>query len=86
MPLLCSKQSQTLRTLVIGLNGIGVIFKLATLDEVDDVGNINQSIWVQELLFCMRVQSYVLLFSIIFSPVFLPSLNVGPRDHALRIL
>lgn len=86
MPLLCSKQSQTLRTLVIGLNGIGVIFKLATLDEVDDVGNINQPIWVQELLFCMRVQSYVLLFSIIFSPVFLPSLNVGSRDHVLRIL
>ena len=35
-----------LRTLVMGFHGIDVIFKLATLDQLDDVSNLNQSIWV----------------------------------------
>ena len=30
----------------MGLDGIDVIFKLANLDEVDDVSNLNQSVWV----------------------------------------
>ena len=30
----------------MGLDGIDIIFKLATLDELDDVSNINQSIWI----------------------------------------
>ena len=28
------------------LDGIDVILKLATLDELDDVSNLNQSIWI----------------------------------------
>ena len=35
-----------LRTLVMGLNGIDAIFKLVTLHVLDDVSNLNQSIWV----------------------------------------
>ena len=34
------------RTLVMGQDGIGVVFKLATLDELGGVSNLNQSIWV----------------------------------------
>ena len=34
------------RALVMGLDGIGVIFKLSALDELDDVINLNQSIWL----------------------------------------
>ena len=30
----------------MSLDGIDVIFKLANLDEVDDVSNLNQSVWV----------------------------------------
>ena len=29
----------------MGLDGIDVVFKLATLDELDDVSNLNQSFW-----------------------------------------
>ena len=29
----------------MGLDGIDVIFKLETLDELDDVSNLNQSVW-----------------------------------------
>ena len=34
------------RTLVMGLNGMDVIVKLATLDEFDDVNYLNQTIWL----------------------------------------
>ena len=30
----------------MGLDGIDMILKLATLDELDDVSNLKQSIWV----------------------------------------
>ena len=30
----------------MSLDGIDVIFKLANLDEGDDVSNLNQSVWV----------------------------------------
>ena len=30
----------------LGRNGMDVIFKLATLDELDDVSNFNTSIWI----------------------------------------
>ena len=30
----------------LGLNEINIIFKLATLDDVDNVSNLNRSIWV----------------------------------------
>ena len=30
----------------MSLDRIDVIFKLANLDEVDDVSNLNQSVWV----------------------------------------
>ena len=30
----------------LGLNEIDIIFKLATLDDVDNVSNLNRSIWV----------------------------------------
>ena len=30
----------------MGLHGINVIFKLATLGELDDASNLSQSIWV----------------------------------------
>ena len=43
-----SKQFQLLRTvtsLIMGLDQIDVIFRLATLDEIDDINNLNQSIW-----------------------------------------
>ena len=43
--LLYSKQLPALRNLIMGLDEIDVIFKLATLDELDDVSNLKQSIW-----------------------------------------
>ena len=36
---------EQLRTLVMELDGIDVIFKLESLDEPDDVSNHSQSIW-----------------------------------------
>ena len=42
--------SEHLRTLVIGPDRIDVIFKLATLDELDDVSNLNQFIWIWLIL------------------------------------
>ena len=44
-----SKHFQVLRIVrnpSLGMDGIDVIFKLATLDELDDVINLNQSICV----------------------------------------
>ena len=35
-----------LRTLVIGLDGIDVTFKLAAIYQLDDVSSLNQSMWV----------------------------------------
>ena len=35
-----------MRTLVMGLDGMDVMFKLLTLDDLDSVSNLNQSIWV----------------------------------------
>ena len=37
----------------MGLDGVDVIFKLPTLDEVDDVSNLKQSIWV-----CLTQQGF----------------------------
>lgn len=51
----------------MGVDGIDGTFKLTTLDDLDDISNFKQSIWIwlipqgfQELLFWMRVQAYVL--------------------------
>ena len=48
MYLFFSKQFQVLRTVKIHshwFEWVNVIFKLATLDELDNAGNFNQSIW-----------------------------------------
>ena len=63
-----------------GLDRIDIIFKLANLDELEDVSNRNLFIWVwfiffkvfQELAFGMLVQLYVFWFRRTFSPVCLP--------------
>ena len=31
----------------MGLSGIDVVFKLATVDELDDVSKLNQPIWIR---------------------------------------
>lgn len=49
----------------MGVDGIDGTFKLTTLDDLDDISNFKQSIWIwltpqgfQEFLFWMWVQAY----------------------------
>ena len=47
-----------------GLDGVDVIFKLPTLDEVNDVSNLKQSIWV-----CLTLQGFSVIVILDVGPI-----------------
>ena len=47
-----------------GLDGVDVIFKFTTLDEVDDVSNLKQSIWV-----CLTLQGFSVIVILDVGPI-----------------
>ena len=76
----------------LGMDGIGVIFKLATLDELDDVINLNQSIcvWFIPQGFSRIIildERHFDLEGHFLQPVFCPCyLRCGSNNLCLRIL
>ena len=71
----------------MGLDGIDMIFKLTTLDELDDVSNLNHSIWVWLMSQFFSGIAILDVGSITFSPSSVHVISdVGLIDYALTIL
>ena len=64
---------------------------MTTLNELDDISNLNQSIWVSIILQIFRncnfeCESSHMYCDVVVEPSIHVILDVGPVDYALRIL